>query len=337
MKQILVNKSIAYAAKVGGGTISGINEINLLDTGAVAVFTDTNVLCTAANVSTVSSDVKNFYIAVGNQQTGADSKTYISSLIPRMLLDYKKKAYVAPVKLIKYIGYDGTTAGTAMNYPSLVAGQEAFVKIVDTTPGLRTLGSVYENEIKRYSYLVKTGDTATIVSDALIAAINADSDSIVVAASVGGTGSTTGIELTAKEYGTTFSIALDGILNSATKEEPEGDTATKVGVSVAMKFGDGTSDQIAALELTYSTERGNDNQVHIPQYYYKTPSNVVDGTTYDTYTYSWNGKRTIGLGNQDTYRFEVIVAMPGSATQQANFETIMVELVGHFENSETGS
>ncbi len=329
MKQILVNKSIAYAAKVGGGTISGINEINLLDTGAVAVFTEMNVFVTAANVATVSPDVKKFYVAVGNQQTNADSKTYISSLIPRMLLDYRKTDYVAPVKQISFIGSDGTIG--AFNMGTLVAGTEAFVRVTDTTPGLRTLGSVYENEIKRYSTLVITGDTATAVANRLILAINNDPDSIVVALAVG---STTGIRLTAKNFGTTFSISLDGVLIYSTREEP---FSVLPGSSAAVKYGEGTDQQVAALELQYSTERGNDNQIHIPQFYYKVPSNVVSGATYDLYTFAWNGDRTTGLGKQDTYRFEILVAMPDAATQQANWETIMDELVGDFANSETGS
>jgi hypothetical protein len=328
MKQLQVTKSIAYAAKVGGGTISGINEINLLDTGAIAVFTADNFMLTAANVAANSPDVKSFYIAVGNQ--AASGKTYISQLIPRLGLDYRKKAYVAPVKNVKFIGSDGAIG--AFNMGTLVAGTEAFVKIIDTTPGLRTVGSVYDNEVKRYSTIVKTGDTETLIANRLITAINADTDSIVVAAAVG---ATTGINLTAKNFGTTFSIALDGVLINSTKEEVEG--TTPGAAAVAMKIGDGTSDQIAALELFYSTERGNTNQAWLPQYYYTVPTNVVSGATYDTYTFAWNGVRVIANERQDTYRFESLVAMPAAATQQANFETIMLEIVGNFENSEAGA
>lgn len=328
MKQVQVTKSIAYAAKAGGGTIAGINEINLLDTGAIAVFTADNVLLTAANVAATSPDVKFFYIAVGNQ--AASGKTYISQPIPRMNLDYRKKAYVAPVKNVKFIGSDGTTG--AFNMGTLVAGTEAFIRITDTTPGLRTVGSVYDNEVKRYSTVVKTGDTETAIANRLITAINNDSDSIVVATAVG---STTGINLTAKNFGTTFSISLDGILINATKYEVEGSNPNTT--AVAMKIGDGTYDQIAALELTYSTERGNTNQVSLPQYYYNVPSNAVSGGTYDTYTFAWNGQRVTAQEPQGTYRFESIVAMPNAATQQANFETIMLEIVGNFENSEAGA
>lgn len=329
MKQMLVTKSIAYAAKAGGGTIAGINELNLLDTGAIAVFTADNVMLTAANVAASSPDVKSFYIAVGNQAAGG--KTYISQLIPRMLLDYRKKAYVAPVKNVKFIGADGTSG--AFNMGTLVAGTEAFIRITDTTPGLRTVGGgVYDGEIKRYSTVVRTGDTETLIANRLIAAINADPDSIVVAAAVA---ATTGINLTAKNFGTTFSISLDGILINATKYEVEGSNPNAT--AVAMKIGDGTSDQILAQELVYSTERGNTNQVSLPQYYYAVPTNVVSGTTYDTYTFAWTGQRKIANETQNTYAFETVLAMPAAATQQANFETIMLDLVGNFENSEAGA
>lgn len=331
MKQIIVTKSIAYGAKLGGGTISGINEINLLDTGAIAVFTENNVFVTAVNAASVMPDVKKFYIAVGNQQALATSKTYITVPIPRLLTNYQKKNYVAPVKLVKYIGYDGTTVGTAFNFPTLVAGEEAFIRITDTTAGLRTMGSVYENEVKRYSTLVKTGDTATLIANRLILAINNDTDSIVVAAAVG---ATTGISLTAKNFGTTFSISLDGIMTSTTVAQPEGST---VGVSVAINYGIGTEDEVTTLEDLYSVERGNDNRLqNYGTGYYKVPSLITSGGTYDLYQISWFGKRATSVGEQNTMAFEVIVAMPDGATEQANFETIMAEVFGNVETTETG-
>lgn len=315
MKQILVNKSIALNAKVGGGTISGINEINLLDTGAIAVFTEGNVMITVANAGTVLSDVKNFYIAVGNQN--AASKTIISTLIPRIGTTAKKQVYVAPVKLTKFIGNDGTIG--ALNNPTLVAGQEAFIRIVDTTPGLRTIGAVDKQEVFRYTENVIAGDTINTVITRIIARINADVNRIVNATVVG---AQVGINVTAIDYGTTFSIALDGILVGATIEQPEG----TVGSSVAINFGKGTSDQISALEDAYSVERGNTNRINLPAQYFNLNSLVVSGSTYDTYTFAHSGNRKTSTGTQNTFNFETIVAMPASATQQANFETLLTEI-----------
>ncbi len=319
MKQILINKSIAYSAKVGGGTISGINEVNLLDTGAIAFFTEHNVMLDPTSSVTVATQMegeKAFYVVVGNQQTNADAKSYISTLIP-IRASYKKQAYVAPVKQRSFIGYDGTTAGTALNFPTLIAGQSAFIRITDTTPGLLTLGTMYDNEIKRYEYIVRTGDTATIIITALRDMINNDLDSIVTATNVG---STTGLKLDANNFGTTFAISIDGIFLNSTIVTPT--SASHPGVSIAVNYGEGTEAQVSALELLYSTERGNTNQYTMPQLWYKNPTMVTSGGTYDIYTLSWDGKRSISVGEQNTVHFDILIPLIHSSTQQTNVETI---------------
>lgn len=319
MKQILISKNIAYAAKVGGGTIAGINEMNLLDTGSIAVFTDRNELLTAANAAATLLDRKKFYVAVGNVANSSQSKTYISVPIPRLGTNYIKTAYVAPVKLVKYIGNDGTTAGTQLNYPTLVVGDEAQIKITDTTLAFRS----FATDFKRYNTVVKTGDTAALITARLVTAINADPDSIVVAA---GVASNTGISLTTKDFSTTFDIALDGIIVNATIEEPEG---SNPGVSVAINLGEGSSDQMAALELAYSPERGNTNQLWQPQFWYQNQSLVINGVTYNVYTLTWNGARDTALGRQETYMQEVKVVIPSSGTAPTTaFEAVMAEAFG---------
>lgn len=328
MKQILVGKQIAYAAKTGGGTISGINELHLLATGAIACFAEDNTILTSSGVATELADKKKIYIAVGNQNDA--SKSILSTLIPRIGTDYSKTDYDAPVKLKKFIGADGTTAGTQLNYPTLsgVVGQEAMIKIIDTTSGLRTTG----DNIKRYSTTVKTGDTAAVLTARLVTIINADVDAIVTAA---GVSSNTGISLEVKDANTSFEIALSGVIENATIEEPGGD---EEGVSVPSTFGEGTSDLIKALEDLYSAERGNTNQLEQPDKWYSATSLVVDGETYDVYTFFWTGKRVSALGSQDTYTMEVKVAIPSSGTTPASaFETIMAEAFGNPDTVETGS
>lgn len=321
MKQILVGKAgLAYAAKSGGGTISGINELNLLDTGALAVFTKNGVMVTTANAATVLDDVKEIYIAVGNQVDAC--KSFLSSLIPRSRATYDIKSYVAPVKQVKYLGYDGTTAGTSLNLPTLVAGDEAFIKIINTTPGLRTIGAVDEQEVFRYSEQVRSGDTATTILTRLVAQMNAtlNQTPIVTAAIVS---TNQGLSFTANDFGTTFKIARDGIFINSTIVEAEGSTT---GVAVAVNYGHGTSTQILALEDAYSVEHGNTNRVQTPALYYRNTSLVTSGARYDTYTIGFNGERTISTGRQDTSRFEILVAIPNAATQQSAFETIMTEV-----------
>lgn len=328
--QILISKQIAYIAKTGGGSISGINEINLLDTGAIALFTEDNLLITTSNMAQVLSDKKKFYIAVGNQ-TDTYSKSIISSLIPRRGTDYSKKAYVAPVKQIKYVGYDGTTAGTALNYPTLVVGETAFLKITDTTLGLRT----FATDQKRYEVKLTSADTAATITEKMVNAINNDVDSIVVAA---GQSTYTGIKLTAKEYGATFDVSFSGILENATMVEANG---AITGVAVAPTFGEGTADQIIALEDLANTERGKTNRHTQESKWFNTTSLVIAGATYDLYTFNWNGTKQDSLSIQNSYNQTVQVALPlGGTTPKTAFETIMVEIFGGISSTsdtETGS
>jgi len=62
MKEIVIAKAVTYSAKVGGGTISGYNEVNLLLPGAVAIFTEDEVLITTATLPAAIANVKQFYI-----------------------------------------------------------------------------------------------------------------------------------------------------------------------------------------------------------------------------------------------------------------------------------
>lgn len=323
-QQILIGRNIAYAAKAGGGTIASFNDMNLLDTGAIALFTDRNELLTVANMVATLTDRKRIFIAVGNQ-IDASSKTIISSLIPRLGTDAFKKAYVAPVKTIKYIGFDGTTGGTALNYPTLVVGNSAFIKIEDTTTGLRTYGI----EVKRYESVVKSGSTAATITADLVTQINNDPDSIVVAA---GVSSNTGISLTAKLFGETFSIAASGILSNATIVQAESTTTT--GVAVAPTYGEGTYDLVRGMEDLANIERGDTNRLIQQNKWFSTTSLAVAGTTYNVYNYNFNGRRNTSLGEQNTYNQLIRVAIPSSGTVPTTaFETIMAEVFGGVEST----
>lgn len=318
MKQILIGKQIAYAAKVGGGTIAGVNEIDLLDTGAIAVFSENNVLLTQAGVAASMADQKRIYFAVGNQ-VDASSKTYLSFVMPRLGVNVVKTAYVAPVKQVKFIGYDNVTAGTALNYPTLLVGDEARVKITDTTKSLRTIAG----DVKRYNVLVKSGSTAASITAETVLAINNDPDSIVVAA---GVATNTGISLTPKNFGVTFDIATGGILENATIAEKGG---VIEGVSVASNSGEGTYDQVLGLEDVYSAERGNTNRLMQPQLWYSNHSLATVGVTYNMYTLEWNGTRTGANSGQDTYNMHVKIAVPSSGTTPTTaFEVILAEVFG---------
>jgi len=318
MKQILIGKQIAYAAKVGGGTIAGLNELNLLDTGAIACFAENGTILTQAGVAAEMADQKKFYIAVGNQ-VDIGSKSRISSLIPRVGTNYVKTAYAAPVKQKKFVGYDGTTVGTALNYPTLVIGDEAQIKITDTTKGLRTVG----DEVKRYNTVVKASDTGATITARLIAAINDDIDRIVNATTVA---VNTGIAIEAKENGTTFDIALSGIIENATMVEKGGAVE---GVAVAPNFGEGTYDLVLAMEDEFSVTRGNTNKLMQPALWYKNTSLATQGLTYNMYTFAFSTKGASSLEVIEGYNAEVKVAIPSTGTAPTTaFEAIMAEIFG---------
>lgn len=328
MKQIFISKQIAYAAKVGGGTISGINEINLLDTGAIACFAEDNTILSAAGIAAEIADKKRIYIAVGNQLTN-ESGSYISTLIPRLGTSYHKQAYVAPVKQKKFVGYDGTTAGTALNYPTLVAGDTAFIRITRTTTGMRP----YPDEIERYEVMVVTGETPASLTAKIVSAINANTSSIVVAA---GVAVNTGISLETKDAQDTFDVALDGVIQFASMVEKG---AAVEGVSVAPNFGQGTYDQVKALEDSLSVSaRGNTNLIEQSALWYKNTSLAVAGLTYNVYTLTWHGRRESSTGPQDSYIQEVKLAIPSSGTAPTTaLETIFAEVFGNPETYETGA
>lgn len=327
MKQILIGTQLAYAAKAGGGTISGIKEINLLDIGAIAFFADDNTMLTTANAVTTLADKKSWYAAVGGDPKGAGSM--ISSHIPRLYSRVDKKAYVAPVNQVSFIGSDGTQG--SVNFPgTLVAGTEAIIRLTKTTLGLRTIGSVYENEIKRYSEVVKTGDTVTTILNRLIVDINADvtngNGGFVNATAVG---STTGINLTTIDSHDTFAISLDGIaINANVGENGMMDRVVgSASASVAITYGEGIPSEIGALELAFSTEKGNTNQIWLPQYYYTQASLVNPNLNYDKTTISFSGERRTALGNQNTYQFEIILAVPNSGTNPgATIKTLLDDI-----------
>jgi hypothetical protein len=318
MKQMIISKQIAYAAKVGGGTISGINELHLLDTGAIACFAEDNTILTAAGAATELTDKKRFYIAVGNQLDA--SKSILCKLIPRFGTDYKKTAYTAPVKQKKFVGNDGTTGGTALNIPTTpTVGDEGQVMISDTTDGMRSVG----NDTKRYSTNWIAGDTAATFTARLITIINADIDAIVVAV---GVATNTGISLEVKDANSTFEVSVNGLLQSATIEEKGG---TIEGVSVAPTFGEGTYDQVVAMEDEANLNRGDSKSIEHTDKFFKTTSLAVSGVTYNIYTFYWLGKRATATGEQNTYTHEVKVAIPSSGTAPTTaFETIMAEVFG---------
>jgi hypothetical protein len=269
MRKLIAIKDLAYA-----DGITGLNDLDLLTDGALAVFDQDNNLLniTVAAPSTVSK----FYFAVGTA-----NGTHISPLIDRDSGEYTQQLYSAPVTQVSYLGFDGVADG-ALNLPTLVEGDIAFVRISDTSRGF-----VPPVDIKRYEYVVQPGDTAAEVLTGIVDKVNNDPTSFVTAAIVG---ANLGIEFTANDdyiaalqmgRGAHFEIGHDGVfLNSDVIENG-------VGASVAGTIGSGDGRIVAALEEEFTPERGNTNKIWQSQYWYNAPRMVIAGVNYDMYDITW--------------------------------------------------
>ncbi len=190
---------------------SGVNFANpiaaafdTLAVGALLIITDTNKMVKIDGTLTSGSlaDVKRFGFVIGN---AAGRNNRIAAWVDKNLIHYEYKAGAAGVKQLSFVGDNGTTGD--FNEPvSLVVGDEAELVIHNITSGVYAT-----NQIERYTYVVQTGDAITDVATALVALVNANTNSIVTA-----TDNTTGIELEAKAVGTVFQVGAGGILSAAT-------------------------------------------------------------------------------------------------------------------------
>lgn len=313
MTEVLILKDVAYSAKIGGGVISGINEVNLLADGAIAYFDESSNMLTNVIAAGSLLDDKYVYFAVGSGDAAIGARIS-EKIMRRNNAKYNKKAYVVPVKPIKYVGYN-TSTGTL--YPSIpVAGTVVTLRIIrQDIINPQNL----PNDKTRYDYVVKSGDTTTIIINAIVAKINDNPNAPVVAANV----SNLGISLTAKNFGETFEIGVaDGFANALITQD--------AAPATLLVLGFGTPAQILALESYYDVERGHTNKVTaLPRNTWNQSSKVDSAATYDVYTITWRQDHANPTGTEmGVADKEIIVAMPSGASviTQANFETAMIKI-----------
>lgn len=307
MFELLITKSTAYAAKSGGGTIAGINEVNSLAEGAIAIFTNNNELVTNANASTIFENRSGFFFAVGGN--GTSRITRLSEMVDRReVIQYTKKEYTAPVKQKITLG-EGADASGDSGIGTPVAGEIASLRIIKTN-----LGTIAPLDTERYEYVVKTADTEAIILDALYAKVLANSKFVTPTKQ----GATVGLYFTAKEYGDTFEVVCDGILSECTVDY----TTTGRG-SVVVGYGIGTAADVAAIEEELSPSLGNTNKVHIAGKYYSVSPAVDPAGTYDMFHLVHQGVRQGATSRQQTVRKEIIIAIPDGGSQVTVFNAIM--------------
>lgn len=216
MKQVLIAKALAYAAKgdhsvdgnpVTTGTAADPSE---LAAGAVGIFAVGGDLITS---STALADVKQFFVAVGTTDSVNSTVLFQRS----GGFNFSKASYKDPIKQVstvtlsslKFVQDNGTGAAAA-TYQNSKRGEEAIVRVIDTMPG------TISPSTKSYSTAVVSGDTPTTVTERLVSQINKDNDRVVTASSNGAV-----LTVTDKRVGGHFRLAIDGILvNGATIEYP---------------------------------------------------------------------------------------------------------------------
>lgn len=311
MFELLITKNVAYAAKSGGGTIAGINEVNDLAEGALAIFTDAGELVTNANASTIFENRREFYFALGGDGVTKKGAT-ISDKVHRLnVTQYTKKDYTAPAKQKIIVGVGSTETDDGLP-ASLDAGDYIRLRIFDTTNA-----TLPNQRIERYEYRIKTGDTPAIVYATLVAMINAKSQ-IGTAVAHGSAGSEDGFAFTCNEFGQTAQLLFDDL----GADIPVDYSNTANGV-VLINYGIGTPAQVAAMEEEANTILGDTNKVYLRDRYFNRATSVDSSATYDIYTLVHQGIKQGAISQQPTVRKQIIIAMPDGATMQTVFQTIM--------------
>lgn len=301
MKQLLIAKDVAYAAKTGGGTVTK-DELDVLADGAVAILTEAGALVPAAPANTLD-DVKSFQIAVG---TPAGQSTIITDLIKRANADVHQQAYAAAVAQVTYIGSDTVDGDFNWTLANVKKGDYAAIHIIPDTD-YRTAGA----QMERLSYdAVSDNPSLATVVTGLVNAINAGSN-IVTAASVD---TNQGISLTSKVPGVGFKVVCisDSFLADA-----------DVQYNVAPYVGVGTPALVTEMEKEADVYRGRmygTKDAEFPQL-----SSVVDsGATYDIFTINAKDS-TLGLQTNDFSTF-IQLAVPEGTPTAGNTHPVLVAI-----------
>lgn len=314
-QKTLIAKDLAYAAKVGGGTIAGAHELHLLVDGAVAVFGENNVLLTTATTVGSIAQLQNFYIVVGSGTAGANATGvpfHKSEMINRDAFVQSFCPYAAPVLQKTVLGDDNAGGGFSLNLPiTLVPGTEATVGVVDTSSGnVQGLQKVWA------THVITASDTPATVLASLVNQLNSNYRNPAVVTILG---ANVGLLFTAKDVEKTFKIYSDGILINADKSY--GTTST---VSATGFIGDGTPSQVLALEKESMIHRGSFNYAMFQELYFKEPYKTDAAATYSAWVWQHNniarpgGGAIVNVNQPVTYLF----VPSGATTLLANLTTI---------------
>lgn len=285
MNRLCVLKDVAYAAKVGGGVIASIKEVNLLAPGALAFFNPKGTLLTVANAAVNVADVKEVTIASGR---ALDNQ--IINQVPRKLNDVNLgvyRAFTKPVITLGVLSIGASDEG------------EISIRVSDTS-----YTSKYNIRTVSGSYYKKATTSISSAVDAVVAKLN-NPESFVVATKTGTTPNFS-ITLTPKENGVTISAALSGLV--------EGDP---VAITTPMIYGIGEGTDILQTEKDFSVEEGNGNYIDYTSEWYKRNMEANASANYDVITLLWEGTHTSPTRTHNVMRNRVVIATLTNATANA--------------------
>jgi len=306
--------TIDYGLSTATGDISGANALDLLADGSLVVLEKDGTFVDDT-LPVITKDA--IYFAMG--RTG--KAPLISPIIDLASLAWNKLAYTAPVAKVMAVG-SPTNGGTTynLNLPSSpTVGTIAGIMLIDESKPYEV-----RTREKRYEYQVRSGDTAATVAAAIIAKINADADRVATAAEVD-TNNHDGFTLTAVTAGNDFNVACDGILVNADilgyNELLVAGTAglTKGVISLttpvtANNVGQGTSAQILAAELDFSTEMGNTGLQSRGVNLFNFNQRTVAGATYVQYELTWTTPNDNVLISKPNMTQSLTIAVPSGDT-----------------------
>lgn len=302
MNRILVLKDVAYAAKVGGGTIADIKEVNLLSPGALAFFTPQGTLLTQATAAGAVPGVHEVMVA-----SGRSDDNQLLSQVPRTLADVSRGNYRAFVKPVITVGV-----------LSVVDADEGDISIGVTDISYT---SKYNVQSVNASTWKTASQTAEVAVAALVDQLNATSSFIV--ATLGGSAGARTIAITPKEDGVSIAVTAGGLV--------EGNT---IATTTAMVYGLGSSEDVLQMEKDASVEEGNGNYTEYPaEFYSRTMETAATG--YDVISIMWQGTHSSPTRMHNVMRNKIAIAcvsgvadgVPLGADQSANDVMALIALI----------
>ncbi len=313
MDDLIIGKSVAYAAKDGGGTIAGLWELQELTNGGIAIV-DSNGTIIAANASSITSKYVTI-VTTGGTAAKTSFPIYKDGFV------YSKQAYVAPVAGIKFLGSEEPAASgkNSHNLPaSLAVGSVVGVGVVN-------LGLPTEDQLRYrfYEYTVVSGDVMTGKATSnvivkLIAKINADVNRCVTAlAHEDGSNNVDGIKFTALTAGVDFELFhLGDVLKDA-----------DITNGTASNPGQGTVAQITELAKANAYKDGDHLYMQYQQLLFTEPSQIVAGTTFTTYVLTTKVPNTDVISKSNKPSLQLIIAVPSGQTGAGEIVTVLDALL----------